>query len=294
MTTKWLQKFFHQRSQAQTGTAPNNNWRDALAKDELSKKEFCELCLVAMSDLFPDIVVEPGESYDQFKVGRKDREPITVFLENIWRQTRHAPESREQGVERFLRVFGRLSSSASELPQLNCIVPMIKDEGYFDVSRKLSKEDAPFANEHLVGDLWIVYAIDTPDSMLTLQRSHLSDLGLEVSELKELAVTNLTRILPPIERHGEGPVYMLTAGGDYVASLLLLDDVWAELQHETSGAILAAVPSRDVLLFTDSSSKEGLEQMKATISRVMESGGYLVSNTILKRSDTGWEVFSLT
>jgi uncharacterized protein YtpQ (UPF0354 family) len=294
MTAKWLQKFFHQRSQAQTGTAPDSNWRDALAKAELSKKEFCELCLVAMSDLFPDIVVESGESYDQFKVERKDREPTTVFLENIWRQTRHAPESREQQVERFLRVFGRLSSSTSELPQRNCIVPMIKDEAYFDVSRKLSKEDAPFANEHLLGDLWIVYAIDTPDSMLTLQKSHLSDLGLEVSELRELAVANLRRILPPVEKHGEGPVYMLTAGGDYVASLLLFDDVWAELQHETSGAILAAVPSRDVLLFTDGNSKEGLEQMKATISRVMESGGYLVSSTILKRSDERWEVFSLT
>jgi uncharacterized protein YtpQ (UPF0354 family) len=84
----------------------------------------------------------------------------------------------------------------------------------------------------------------------------------------------------------------LTAGADYVASLLLFDDVWAEIQETTAGDIVAAVPSRDVLLFTDSTSKEGIEELRASITRITNSGGYLVSSTMFRRTIEGWKPFS--
>jgi uncharacterized protein YtpQ (UPF0354 family) len=73
----------------------------------------------------------------------------------------------------------------------------------------------------------------------------------------------------------------------------LFEDLWAELKQQLSGDILAAVPTRDVLLFTDSDSSEGISQMKASISKVMETGGYHVSSTILRLTGDGWKVASL-
>lgn len=293
MPANWFSKFFKPRSHAQHAHLRPTLWKITLAKDSLSKEEFWQCCKDAVVDLFPDAQIEPGDSFDRFRVLSTGREPNTVFLENIWRECQKNPESRMSQVERFLRALISTMADKDALPDRSCIVPMIKDEGYFRSFPNRARTDVPFVNEHLVGDIWIVYGIDLPDSMKTLQKTQVSELGLDPSALRSLAIENLRRILPPIEQHGEGPVYMLTAGGDYVASLLLFEDLWAELKQQFSGDILAAVPTRDVLLFTDSDSSEGISQMKASISKVMENGGYHVSSTILRITDDGWKVASL-
>lgn len=285
MPPNWFSKFFKQESQVH-----NSQWKIAMATNHLSKEQFCRLCKDAVCEMFPDAEIQPGTSFDHFSVARKGGGSNTVFLENIWRQSREDAESRVSHVERFLRALISTMSETDALPERTRIVPMIKDEGYF---ANQARDDVPFAHEHLVGDLWIVYAIDLPDSMKTLQKSHVSKLGLDPIALRKLAVENLRRILPPIEQHGDGPVYVLTAGADYVASLLLFEDLWAELNQQVSGDVLAAAPTRDVLLFTDSDSSEGISQMKASIARVMESGGYLVSDTILRLTGDGWKLASL-
>lgn len=85
---------------------------------------------------------------------------------------------------------------------------------------------------------------------------------------------------------------MLTAGADYVASLILLDDLWIELKESIMGDIVVAVPSRDVLLYTSSESSEGIARMRSTIDKVMQSGGYLVSHMMLRLTPDGWKAFS--
>lgn len=147
-------------------------------------------------------------------------------------------------------------------------------------------------NEHFAGDLWVVYAFDLPDAMESLSKELALKMKLGLSDLRPLAVENLRRILPPIKKHGDGPLFMLTAGADYVASLLLLDNLWNELKESIEGEIVAAIPSRDVLLYTSSKSSEGIERMRSTIDKVMQSGGYLVSNMMLRLSSTGWKAFS--
>jgi hypothetical protein len=213
MPANWFSKFFKPQSHAQHAHLGKTLWKITVAKDSLSKEEFCQCCKDAVADLFPDAQIEPGDSFDEFRVLRTGREPNTVFLENIWRQCRKEPESRVSQVERFLRALVSTMGDNDALPERTCIVPMIKDEGYLNAFPNRAGADVPFANEHLVGDLWIVYAIDLPDSMKTLQKTQVSELGLDPSALRRLAIENLRRILPPIEQHGEGPAYMLTAGG---------------------------------------------------------------------------------
>ena len=169
---------------------------------------------------------------------------------------------------------------------------MIKDVLYLKEILNNSTGDKVTVTEHLAGDLWIVYAFDTPEAMLTMQNKHLRELDLKTQHLRPLAIENLRRILPPVLQHGDGPVYMLTAGADYVASLMLFDDIWDEIQEAIEGDIVAAVPSRDTLLFTDSTSKEGIEELRASITRITNSGGYLVSSTMFRRTSDGWKPFS--
>ena len=242
--------------------------------------------------MFPETSIQQVPPGDELRITQKDGEAFTAYLENIWRRSRGNIDSRAIEVERFFRALGSSAARSDALPQVGSIVPTIKDEEYLKVFRKNTGERKLSVYEHFVADLWIVYCVDSLETITTLKRDILLQLKLDEKELKAIAVENLKRILPPVERHGDGPVYMLTAGGDYVASLLLFDDLWEKLGASMEGDIIAAVPSRDVLLFTSSNSPEGIVNMRESVSRVFESGGYLVSTTMIRRHDGGWKAFS--
>ena len=291
MSAKWLQKFIG-RKQEDAPSANSLNWREELRHEKLTREEFCKLCVIAMQEMSPGVKLEPIELPDQYRLIKPLQEPITISFENIWRLTRLSPEARVDQVERFARVFLAARDDARTPPNKRCIVPLVKDEEYLTIGRNKQSGELPFMNEHLAGDLWVVYAIDTPDAMKTLSTEIAEDMKLGLPELRSLAIDNLRRILPPIERHGDGPLFMLTAGADYVASLILFDDLWNELKESMDGDIVAAIPSRDVLLYTSSESSEGIAQMRSTIDKVMQSGGYLVSNMMLRLTSDGWKPFS--
>jgi uncharacterized protein YtpQ (UPF0354 family) len=84
---------------------------------------------------------------------------------------------------------------------------------------------------------------------------------------------------------------MLTAGGDYVASILLLDSVWESLAELVDGDIVAVTPSRDVLLFTGSGSQEGLQAIRERADGIVSSGDHVISRTLLRRVKGQWVNF---
>lgn len=291
MRTKWLQKFLRRKQPSIKPTKPLN-WREEISKEQITREEFCGLCVVAIQQMCPAAVLEPIELPDQYRLIRPQHEPITICFENIWRQSRLDSGIRVDQVERFARVFLAAKNNPGTLPDKKSIVPLIKDEQYLNFGRNKQSGDLPFMNEHLAGDLWIIYAVDMPDAIGSLSKENAQKLGLDVSALRPLAIENLRRILPPIEQHGEDPMFMLTSGADYVASLILLDDLWIELKESIMGDIVVAVPSRDVLLYTSSESSEGIARMRSTIDKVMQSGGYLVSHMMLRLTPDGWKAFS--
>jgi uncharacterized protein YtpQ (UPF0354 family) len=266
------------------------DWRAQIRKPRLTLQEFQELCAEALAQLLPDAEVKPGPALGQLLITRSNQKSPTVFLGNLWNTCRQEPDSRANEVERFLKIIAARETDNDQKPDVHRIVPMIKDNDYLTLGGDKNRQPT-FVHEHFVGDLWIVYAIDQPDRMTTLPESQFQNLGLAREGLKQLAIENLRRILPPIERHGDGPMFMLTAGADYVASLILFDDIWDELRDLVEGDVVAAVPSRDVLMFSGSNSSAGINAMRQSIDRITATGAYVVSTTMLRLRSDGWKVF---
>jgi len=97
---------------------------------------------------------------------------------------------------------------------------------------------------------------------------------IEPGELRSLACENLKRLLPKIEYHGTNGLYMVTAGGNYEASLLLLDSIWHGGQMEVQGDIVVAIPTRDLLLVTGSKDARGIEKVKQMVKKATSRGAY--------------------
>ena len=143
-----------------------------------------------------------------------------------------------------------------------------------------AKEVPEHVYEDFSPDLIILYAEDSPKNIRYLGPKDLELAKIQRPELRALACANLKRLLPKIERHGTNGLYMITAGGDYEASLLLLDSIWSGGEMDVKGEVVVAIPTRDLLLVTGSQNPQGIEKMKQMVKEASTSGSYRLTQKL--------------
>lgn len=74
---------------------------------------------------------------------------------------------------------------------------------------------------------------------------------------------------------------MVTAGGDYEASLILADTILKDYQDDVKGALVIAIPAPDLFLLTGSENEEGLSLLREAIDEQKEKGTLLGPNLFL-------------
>ena len=110
------------------------------------------------------------------------------------------------------------------------ILPVVKDIGWLEsIKQTVLAQGAETAPEYLYDvintELVVMYAEDTPTNIRYLDAESVTELSIDITQLRELAITNLLSLLPPLERHGDQGLYMIAADGNYEASLLLHQDL---------------------------------------------------------------------
>jgi uncharacterized protein YtpQ (UPF0354 family) len=219
---------------------------------------------------------------------------LTAYLDNVWKECRNSPADRAEICDRYLKALVAARNGMDESagpPPTNNIVPVIKDDLFMADMRKRVQGTNALVAEKLVADLWIAYAVDRDDQIRFLTEGDRQKLGIPLAELRPLAIGNLRHVIKEVSSRGEGPLHMITAGGTYEASLLLSDKLWGGMTNVVQGDFVAAVPSRDVLLFTGSRSPDAIRQMRATAEEIHKDGSYLISKTLLVRRQGRWEKF---
>lgn len=207
----------------------------------------------------------------------------TAFLDNAYRQYQADPDARQDIIERHAQSMVEMSVDAPLVPAN--IVPIIKDVGWLEeTSRAMQQHGGKKMGERvydvLNDALVVVYAEDTPNNIRYFSPDVLAKAGVERGKLRALAVDNLRRLLPQVEFHQGGLFTMLTAGGNYEASLLLFDDLWTRGKLEVDGEIVVAVPSRDVLLVTGSKNEEGIAQLREAAAEIFDEGSYTLTKQL--------------
>lgn len=137
-----------------------------------------------------------------------------------------------------------------------------------------------------VGDeLSAVFVRDTPTSMQYIEAGELAGMQRSAAELVTLAGENLMRSLPRIHIRGEGPLFMIIAGGNYECSLAVLPSFWDAMEPLLDAPALVAMPARDLCLIVPD--RDGLlEQLRAHVDGLGELA-YALTNTIHRVRDHG-------
>lgn len=154
----------------------------------------------------------------------------------------------------------------------------------------LSRADSPVLRP-LGDELLIAYAVDVGASYQLVQYRHLDDERVSEEQLHEVGIHNLLTIASERDLRVQPyqNIYAVLMGGDFEASLILLDQLWEhQFRQFVAGEYAIAVPARDILAFCDSTSSRGLAELRQLIERVHATGDHPLSNRINVRRQALW------
>jgi uncharacterized protein YtpQ (UPF0354 family) len=248
----------------------------------LSPEAFTQEYVSVLRAALPGFKVEAVGHLEVRVRDAKGGEVSTAYLDNAFNQYLADPDSRQEIIERHVSGIAEINGEDTPL-RAEQIVPIVKVRGWIDDMRQASikagRDKPPEQVFEALNDvLVVVYAEDTPRNINYFPVESLGAAGLKREQLRELAVTNLRRLLTQIEIHS-GPEYsMITAGGNYEASLLLFEEFWqGDNKLKVDGEIVVAVPARDLLLVTGSRNAGGIRKLREIAQEVFESGTYTLT-----------------
>jgi uncharacterized protein YtpQ (UPF0354 family) len=185
----------------------------------------------------------------------------------------------------------------SEFPiDASLILPRIKSTG---LSSELTEAGMPPdqfpVTEPLVGKLLVAYAFDLPQGFMMVRQQDLAQLNISQDRLRKLSLDNLKKQMPEItvQFHGEsGEVRRVITGNHFEACTLLAPNFWAKIAEQTAGEVVAAAPTRDIVVFCSSESKPGLAALAVVANEMMRlESGYALSNELFVWRGGEWQVF---
>jgi uncharacterized protein YtpQ (UPF0354 family) len=195
-------------------------------------------------------------------------ETTTSDLRNAYSVYRLQPQDLDSILAKYAGVLVD-SLRAGDAPPVDRarIVPVIKTQRWLDgVRQEMTTPERQPLTEPYNSELIVAYAEDRPTSIRYLN-GH-DDVG-DRAKLHDLALSNLHRLLAKIDlRPGADGIFVIEAGGDYEASLLLADNIWSSGQIQVKGDIVAAVPAKNALFVTGSRNRTGLKKLRAIAAEV--------------------------
>jgi uncharacterized protein YtpQ (UPF0354 family) len=223
-----------------------------------------------------------------------------AFLDNAYQLfLGESPKHRDALVDRFVQSFAEAAKGLER--SADAIIPVVKDRGWIAETRESLRhlrregeengEASDHVHEALNDELIVVYAIDTPSNIAYLNASELDALGVRREDLRSLAVRNLRGLLPGIQIQRGEMLSMVIADGNYEASLLLFDDLWARESERMRGAPVAAVPARDLLLFADSADADAVAQLRQLAAKARAEATYGLTDRVFVLQESGWQPF---
>jgi uncharacterized protein YtpQ (UPF0354 family) len=286
------------RREAPPASAPRQGSGDGVASSApLSREEFTREFVTVLKQKAPGVAVRVMDELD-LRVTTGEGEGSQVFLYNAYDAYLQDPAQVEAVFANYALALAQLGVVRDDPVDPERIVPVIKDRLWMRETlarvRAHPKYQAgqeqvfePY-NEELV----IFYAEDLPHGIRYLTSESIQKWGLGRESLRPLAVRNLRALLPEVQVLGAEGLYLITAGGNYEASLLLFETFWRERKLNVQGEYVVALPARDTLLVTGSDDFEGLRRVREAVAQVYPQAPYRLTERLFVRRGEKFEMLA--
>jgi uncharacterized protein YtpQ (UPF0354 family) len=273
--------------------ALNAQSKNDIKNKVITEREFTELYVKSMSKNYPDadykIISDLTVSADY-----RGKE-LTHYLDNAYKEYLMHPDALEDLIKKYVASSGRLYKDPSPINTSN-IVPIIKPIEYLEDLKQLSKGNGGEKEPGIVYEkynhaLIIVYGENTETNIAYFTHEDFNKLSIPRDSLRALAVGNLNRVLPKIQKKGDNGTFMITAGGDFEASLILLTSIWTPDNFKVKGELVVAIPNRDMLMVTGSKDDQGIKMIQEITTESFATGNYQISPHLFKWDGAKFEMW---
>ncbi len=250
--------------------------------ESLNAQAFTYAFAAALTEAIPTVKVSVAGDL-QLQVRYADGKTAEVNLAKVYDAYQHDPAHLKDVVRNYVATLLPLAQAqpAAQTVDRSRIVPIVKSRQWFAHTQDLLKSSGKtlqYSDSPLGPALVVVYAEDGATAVRYVTSS--DDVG-DRAKLYDLALTNLERLLPKVEaRAGADGIFLVSAGGEYEASLLLFDGLWSGGQFKVDGDIVAAVPAKDALIVTGSHNAAGLARLRE-VAADLAKGPYALTAALL-------------
>jgi uncharacterized protein YtpQ (UPF0354 family) len=234
----------------------------------------------------------------ELRVATGDGEGSQVFLYNAYDAYQQDPARVEAVFTNYALALAQLGAVRDDPVDPERIVPVIKDRTWMSETLARVRAHPKYQPgqeqvfEPYNDELLIFYAEDLPRGIRYLTEEGVQKWGLQRESLRPLAVRNLRALLPEVQVLGSGGLYLITAGGNYEASLLLFEPFWRERKLEVQGDYVVAIPARDTLLVTGSDDFEGMRRVREAVAQVYPQAPYRLTESLFVRRGEKFELLA--
>jgi len=141
--------------------------------------------------------------------------------------------------------------------------------------------------------LLVTYVVDQGDHFHFVQQRHLRESGLSEAALHQQAVENLAnfcRANLQVRKHSQ--ILAFLCGGNFEASLLLVDDLWDKrIAHAIEAPYVAAIPARDILAVCSATSRDGIRELQELVARIIPGGDHPLTRSLYTRERGTWRPY---
>ena len=245
-------------------------------KSVMTEREFAQVYFDSLSKKYP--TVSFGLNPDNTITSKKGDLDYKHYIDNAYIAYKSEPDSVIDIISRYVASTTDMFDEQKKI-NVDNVVPVIKPAEYLDEINSLNKGGKPFPmiTEKYNDQLIVAYAEDSKTSIKYLTEEDFKTLSISRDSLKSIALRNFDKIIPNIQRQGDNGLFIINAGGDYEASLILLSSIWTKENFPVDGEFIVAIPNRDMLMVTGSRNKNGINKIKEIAADSYTTGNYQVS-----------------
>jgi uncharacterized protein YtpQ (UPF0354 family) len=219
-----------------------------------------------------------------------ETEPRIVSTEQIEQLNRNVALS-DSVLEDFVAAVTVPREALEATPQLGSARPVVRSKSTLDgFEQLLATEDKPakLIRYPLVADIEAAFVFQTPNGMRYATENDLNTLNISKSDFAEAAMRNFDAMTLKTEWSRSDNVLIAQLDGNYESSLLLIDNLWPEIENALGGPIVVGVPARDSLVAVRADDTGQVAELR----RAMDNGyAYPISSTLLTRRNGRWVEF---
>jgi len=202
-------------------------------------------------------------------------------------------ENKDSEVKSFEEISGKIFPYFKQFsPSTEPTHPLPDDFSKIDKTKTYDAAGVSIVFSNICEDLNCLYAIDTGNSFEIIQHRHLKDWNISKEKLHLIAIENFrSLIVQKMTAKGDTNAIMFIVDGNLEAGLVLIDEIWLQLEDQIGEQVVITVPSRDVIMATGKSNRIMIDRFKENSKQILLTGDHPLSKNMFIRESGHWRSF---